>query len=167
MKDLQDVLQERLAQMMAANPSRINFYEKYQQIIHDYNQEQNRVTIEKTFEELMKLSDQLSEEERRFVREGFDDDEQLSMFDVLMKDDLTKEDIKKLKKVAVELLNKIKQLLETMDHPFDKQETKASLIITIRDLLWAELPQSYSDESINYYRDKVYNYVSQRYGGVA
>ena len=115
----------------------------------------------------MKLSNQLSEEERRYVREGFENDEQLSMFDVLMKDDLTKEDIKKLKKVAVELLNKIKQQLETMDHPFDKQETKASLIITIRDLLWAELPQSYSDESINYYRDKVYNYVSQRYGYVA
>ena len=163
MKDLQDVLQERLAQMMAANPSRINFYEKYQQIIHDYNSEQDRVSIEKTFEDLMKLSNQLSEEERRYVREGFENDEQLSMFDVLMKDDLTKEDIKKLKKVAVELLNKIKQQLETMDHPFDKQETKASLIITIRDLLWAELPQSYSDESINYYRDKVYNYVSQRY----
>ena len=167
MKDLQDVLQERLAQMMAANPSRINFYEKYQQIIHDYNSEQDRVSIEKTFEDLMKLSNQLSEEERRYVREGFETDEQLSMFDVLMKDDLTKEDIKKLKKVAVELLNKIKQQLETMDHPFDKQETKASLIITIRDLLWAELPQSYSDESINYYRDKVYNYVSQRYGYVA
>ena len=167
MKDLQDVLQERLAQMMAANPSRINFYEKYQQIIHDYNSEQDRVSIEKTFEDLMKLSNQLSEEERRYVREGFENDEQLSMFDVLMKDDLTKEDIKKLKKVAVELLNKIKQQLETMDHPFDKQETKASLIITIRDLLWAELPQSYSDESINYYRDKVYNYVSQRYGYVA
>ncbi len=167
MKDLQDVLQERLAQMMAANPSRINFYEKYQQIIHEYNSEQDRVSIEKTFEDLMKLSNQLSEEERRYVREGFENDEQLSMFDVLMKDDLTKEDIKKLKKVAVELLNKIKQQLETMDHPFDKQETKASLIITIRDLLWAELPQSYSDESINYYRDKVYNYVSQRYGYVA
>ena len=167
MKDLQDVLQERLAQMMAANPSRINFYEKYQQIIHDYNSEQDRVSIEKTFEDLMKLSNQLSEEERRYVREGFENDEQLSMFDMLMKDDLTKEDIKKLKKVAVELLNKIKQQLETMDHPFDKQETKASLIITIRDLLWAELPQSYSDESINYYRDKVYNYVSQRYGYVA
>ena len=167
MKDLQDVLQERLAQMMAANLSRINFYEKYQQIIHDYNQEQNRVTIENVFAQLMELSQQLSEEERRYVREGFENDEQLSMYDVLMKDDLTKEDIKKLKKVAVELLDKIKQQLATMDHPFDKQETKASLIITIRDLLWAELPQSYSDESINYYRDKVYNYVSQRYGYVA
>ena len=73
-------------------------------------------------------------------------------------------DIKKLKKVAKDLLEKIKQLLATMDHPFDKQETEASIIITIRDLLWAELPESYSDESINYYRDAVYNYVSQHYG---
>ncbi len=84
-----------------------------------------------------------------------------------MKDDLSKEDIKKLKKVAKDLLEKIKQQLETMDHPFDKQETKASIIITIRNLLWEKLPESYSDESINYYRDAVYNYVSQRYGGVA
>ena len=57
--------------------------------------------------------------------------------------------------------------LTTMDHPFDKQETRASIIITIRDILWKELPESYSDESINYYRDAVYNYISQHYGGAA
>ncbi len=167
LKDLQDVLQERLAQMMQANPSRINFYEKYQEIIKDYNKEQNRATIEKTFEELVKLSNDLTEEQRRYIHEGFENEEQLSMLDVLVKEDVTKEDIKKLKKVAVELLNKIKEQLAAMDHPFDKQETKASLIITIRDLLWAELPQSYSDESISHYRDKVYNYVSTRYGNAA
>jgi type I restriction enzyme R subunit len=167
LKDIQELLQERIALMLAENPSRINFYEKYQQIIHDYNQEQNRATIEKTFTELMALSNELTEEEKRYIREGFENDEQLSMFDVLMKDDLSKEEIKKLKKVAVELLEKIKQLLATMDHPFDKQETRASIIITIRDILWQELPESYSDESINYYRDAVYNYVSQHYGSVA
>ena len=167
MKDIQDLLQERIAQMLSANPSRINFYEKYQEIIHDYNNEQNRVTIEKTFEDLMKLSDELTVEEKRYVREGFENDEQLSMFDVLMKEDLTKEDIKKLKKVAVELLAKIKQLLATMDHPFDKLETRSALIVAIRDLLWEELPQSYPDDSINYYRDAVYNYISRRYGKVA
>ena len=96
LKDVQELLQERIAKMLAQNPSRINFYEKYQEIIHEYNQEQNRVAIEKTFEDLMKLSDELTEEEKRYVREGFDNDEQLSMFDVLMKDDLTKEDIKNL-----------------------------------------------------------------------
>ena len=167
LKDIQELLQERIAQMLAQNPSRINFYERYQEIIHDYNREQNRATIEKTFEELMKLSNELTEEEKRYVREGFENDEQLSMYDVLMKDDLTKDDIKKLKSVAKELLEKIKAQLATMDHPFDKQETKAAIIITIRDILWKELPESYSDESINYYRDAVYNYVSQHYGSVA
>lgn len=167
LKDIQELLQERIAQMMAQNPSRINFYEKYQQIIHEYNQEQNRATIEKTFEELMKLSNELTEEEKRYVREGFENDEQLSMYDVLMKDDLSKEDIKKLKNVAKELIEKIKALLATMDHPFDKQETKAAIIITIRDILWQELPESYSEESITQYRDEVYNYISSHYGGIA
>jgi type I restriction enzyme R subunit len=167
LKDIQELLQERIAQMLAQNPSRINFYEKYQQIIHDYNQEQNRITIEKTFEELMKLSNELTEEEKRYVREGFENDEQLSMYDVLMKDNLSKDDIKKLKNVAKELLEKIKTLLATMDHPFDKQETKAAIIITIRDILWQELPESYSEENITQYRDAVYNYVSLHYGGAA
>jgi type I restriction enzyme R subunit len=167
MKDIQELLQERIAQMMTANPSRINFYEKYQEIIRNYNAEQNRASIEKTFEDLMRLTEELSEEEKRYIREGFENDEQLSLYDVLCKDDLSKEDIKKLKNVAKDLLAKIKSMLKTMDHPFDKQETKASIVITIRDLLWQELPESYSDESITYYRDAVFNYISQRYGGVA
>ena len=167
LKDIQDLLQERIAQMLSQNPVRVNFYEKYQEIIREYNQEQNQVNIEQTFEELMQLSTQLTEEEKRYVREGFENDEQLSMYDVLMKDNLSKEDIKKLKKVAVDLLAKIKDLIGTMDHPFDKRETKATIIIAIRDTLWRELPESYSDESINYYKDAVYNYVSQRYGMMA
>ncbi len=167
LKDIQELLQERIAQMLAKNPSRINFYEKYQEIIHDYNNEQNRATIEKTFDDLMKLSNELTEEEKRYVSEGFENDEQLSMFDILMKDNLSKEDIKKIKKVAVELLDKIKQQLAGMDHPFDKPNTKATIIVTIRDVLWQELPESYSEESIPQYRDAVYNYVSQHYNGVA
>lgn len=166
LKDIQELLKERIAQMLAANPSRINFYEKYQEIIKDYNQEQNRATIEKTFEELMKLSNELSDEEKRFVREGFENDEQLSMYDLLMKNDLSKDDIKKIKKVAVELLDKIKQQLAGMDHPFDKDETKATIIITIRDILWQELPDSYGYDHTAY-RDAVYTYVKDHYGCIA
>lgn len=167
LKDIQELLQERIAQMMAQNPARINFYEKYQEIIREYNQEQNRANIERTFEELMQLSHQLTEEEKRYVREGFENDEQLSMYDVLMKENLSKEDIKKLKKVAVDLLDKIKDMMESMSNPFDNPTAKATIIITIRDTLWSDLPESYSDESINYYKDAVYNYVSQRYSGIA
>ena len=167
LKDLQELLQERLDKMLAANPSRINFYERYQKIIEDYNQEQDRVAIEKTFQELMDLTKSLSEEEKRYVREGFENDEQLTMYDILMKDDLTKNEIKKIKEVAVELLDKIKDQLVTMDHPFEKRETKAAIIVTIRDTLWQMLPESYSDESIDTYKDAVYEYVQQHYGGVA
>ena len=167
LKDIQELLQERIELMLAQNPGRINFYEKYQEIIREYNQEQNRVNIEQTFEELMQLSQQLTEEEKRYIREGFENDEQLSMYDVLMKEDLSKEDIKKLKKVAVDLLAKIKDMMESMSNPFDNPTAKATIIITIRDTLWSDLPESYSDESINYYKDAVYNYVSQRYGMMA
>lgn len=166
MKDIQELLQERIAKMLAANPSRINFYEKYKQIISDYNNEQDRVTIEKTFEELMDLSKKLSEEEKRYIREGFDNDEQLSLYDVLMKDNLTKEDIKKLKKVAIDLLEKIKKLLADMDHPFDKEETQAIIITTIRDVLWLELPESYGEDHTQY-REAVYNYLRDRYDRAA
>ena len=164
LRDIQDLLQERLARLLAKNPSRINFYEKYQEIIQAYNQEQNRATIEKTFEELMHLSQSLSDEEKRYVREGFKSDEELSLYDLLLKDNLSKPEIKKLKDVAIDLLAKIKVHLACMDHPFDKPTTRATLIITIRDVLWQELPESYSEESINYYRDTIYDYVSQRYG---
>ena len=167
LKDVQELLQERLAEMLAMNPSRINFYERYQEIIESYNQEQDRPSIKKLFEELMDLTKKLSEEERRYVREGFENDEQLTMYDLLMKDDLTKAEIKKIKEVAVELLEKIKAQLATMDHPFEKRETKAAIIITIRDTLWEMLPESYSDESIDSYKDAVFEYVQQRYGGVA
>ena len=166
LKDLQDLIQDRLHKMMTQNPSRINFYDKYRDIIRDYNNEQDRVTIEKTFEELMKLSNDLSEEEKRYVREGFENDEQLSIFDILMKNDLNKEDIKKIKKVAVELLNKIKEQLNGMDHPFDKKTTKSIIVTTIRDVLWMELPESYGEDH-THYRNAIYNYVRMHYGGVA
>ena len=48
----------------------------------------------------MDLTKSLSEEEKRYVREGFENDEQLTMYDILMKDDLTKNEIKKTKEVA-------------------------------------------------------------------
>ena len=167
LRDIQDLLQERLARLLAENPSRINFYEKYQEIIKAYNQEQNRATIEKTFEELMHLSQSLSEEEKRYAREGFKSDEELSLYDLLLKDNLSKTEVEKLKNVAIELLAKIKEQLAGMDHPFDKPTTRATLIITIREVLWDKLPDSYDLNSVDYYRDTIYNYISQRYGGVA
>lgn len=162
LKDIQDIVDERIARMLSSNPSRINFYERYQAIIEEYNSEQSQANIERTFEELLNLSQQLDNEEKRYIREGFKDEEQLSMYDLLFKDNLNKNDIKQLKQVAIDLLEKIKAQLATMDHPFDKPTTRASIVITIRDVLYQELPDACFDD-LEHYRDKVYEYVSNQY----
>ena len=113
--------------------------------------------------DLMDLASSMDSEQQRFVREGFKNDEELSMYDLLFKDNLSKQDIKKLKSVAVELLEKIKAKIGSLDHWTDKQETKAAVDTLIRDTLWKELPESYDDVAINMYRDRVYEYVYTHY----
>ena len=167
LKDLEEVIQQKLDSILFANPDRINYYERYQQIIDDYNSEQDRATIEKTFMELMDLANQMSQEEQRYVREGFTSDEELSLYDMLFRDDLSKTDIKKLKEVAASLLQKIKNKLAEFDHWTDKQETKAAIDNLIRDTLWAELPECYDEVSISRYRQQIYEYVYTRYRTVA
>ena len=167
LKDLEEVIQQKLDRMMFCNPDRINYYERYQQIIDDYNSEQDRATIEKTFMDLMDLANQMNQEEQRYVREGFSSDEELSFYDMLFREDLSKSDIKKLKEVATDLLHKIKGKISELDHWTDKQQTKAAVDNLIRDTLWAELPECYDEVSISGYRQKIYEYVYTRYKEVA
>lgn len=167
MKDLEEVIRQKLDKMLFNNPNRINYYEHYQQIIADYNTEQDRATIEKTFMDLMNFVDNLNQEEQRYAREGFSSDEELSLYDMLLRDNLSKNDIKKLKEVAVDLLDKIKTKIAELDHWTDKQETKAEIDNLIRDMLWAKLPESYDDKSISAYRQKIYEYIYTRYKNAA
>ena len=59
---------------------------------------------------------ELTEEEQRYIKEGFETDEELSLYDMLFKNDLSKEDIKKLKSVSKELLSKIKNKTEELNN---------------------------------------------------
>lgn len=167
MRDLEEIIQLKLDRMLFTNPERINYYERYQKIIDDYNSEQDRATIEKTFMDLMDLANKMNQEEQRYVREGFKSDEELTLYDMLFRNDLNKNDIKKLKTVAAELLDKIKAKISEYDHWTDKQETKAAVDNLIRDTLWAELPECYDEASIWGYRQRIYEYVYTHYKDVA
>lgn len=98
---------------------------------------------------------------------AFNNDEELSLYDMLFREDLSKNDIKKLKEIAAALLQKIKVKISELDHWTDKQETKAAVDNLIRDTLWAELPECYDEMSISTYRQKIYEYVYTRYKEVA
>lgn len=167
MRDLDEVIRRQLDKMVFANPKRIDYYERYREIIQSYNGEQDRATIEKTFLDLMDLADRMSREEQRYAREGFASDEELSLYDMLFRDDLSKNDIKKLKTAASDLLRKIKAKISELDHWTDKQETRAVVDTLIRDVLWETLPECYNNDDITEYREKVYEYVFTRYKEIA
>ncbi len=167
MRDLDEAIRRQLDKMVFANPKRIDYYERYREIIQSYNGEQDRATIEKTFLDLMDLADRMSREEQRYAREGFASDEELSLYDMLFRDDLSKNDIKKLKTAASDLLRKIKVKISELDHWTDKQETRAVVDTLIRDVLWETLPECYNNDDITEYREKVYEYVFTRYKEIA
>ena len=121
----------------------------------------------KTFDELMQLVKDMDQEEQRYVREGFSSDEELSLYDMLFSENLSKQDIQKIKQVAVDLLQKVKVKIAELDHWTDKQETKATIDNLIRDTLWSELPECYDELSISGYRQRIYEYVYTRYKDVA
>ena len=166
-KDLADLVEERIKQMLARNPGRMDYYDRYQAIIKEYNDEKDRAAIAKAFEDLMNLSQDLTQEEKRYVREGFSSDEELSMFDLLFKDNLSKQEIAMIKKVSVDLLAKVKAKIAELDHWADKPETKGIVDNLIRDTLWAELPESYDEISITSYRKEIYEYIYLRYKSAA
>jgi hsdR len=162
--DLEDFIEQRLNKMLAVNPNRRDYYERYRHIIEEYNSEKDRTNIEKTFEALMQLVKELTEEESRYIWEGFASDDELAIFDLLKRDNPNKADITKLKGTATEMFSKITEAISKMDHWADKDETTAEIQNLIRDILWRELPESYDNRLIDICRGDVFEYVYTRYG---
>ena len=164
LKDLQELVEQRLAKMLKNNPLRIDYYQRYQDIVDEYNKDNKKDEIAIIFENLIKLVNDLDEEQKRYVKEGFDSDEELTIYDLLISgQSLSKEDIKKVKKLAQEMLVKIKARIHELDHWRDKEETQSIISVMIRDLLWANLPESYSDNEIVSYKQTLYEYVYNTY----
>lgn len=163
LKDLKDLVEERLRKMLRSNPLRIDYYQRYQEIVDEYNRENRKDEIAIVFENLMKFVNDLDEEQRRYVREGFENDEELAVFDLLVKDSLSKEELKTVKDLAQTMLSKIKARIHELDHWRDKEETQSIISVLIRDLLWSNLPQSYNDDAIASYRQQIYEYVYNTY----
>lgn len=105
----------------------------------------------------------MAKRKKRFVREGFTDDEQLTVFDLLFKKDLSKNDIAKLKKVSIDLLDKVKLRIKELHNWTEKANTQAAIQTLVRNTLWTSLPESYSNDSIDDYSNKLYEYIYERY----
>jgi type I restriction enzyme R subunit len=165
-QSLKHAVESRLQRMMEQNPMRTDFQEHYEQIVEEYNREKDRATIEQTFEELMRLAQELDEEEDRAVREGLNE-ESLAIYDLLLKDDLDKSDIDRIKDVSENLLATIKEQLRDMDHWREKETTRDAVRTTIRDFLWSDntgLPvDSYTEDDVETKTKQVYGHIFRLY----
>lgn len=81
-QNLKAAIESKLHRMIKDNPMRADLQQHYEDIIERYNREKDRLTIEQTFEELIKFVNELDEEEYRAIREGLDE-ETLALYDIL------------------------------------------------------------------------------------
>jgi type I restriction enzyme R subunit len=69
--------------MLKENPLRLEFYERYKEIIAEYNQGKTLENTVKAFENLNEFVKDLTLEEQRAVRENLKDQETLAIYDLL------------------------------------------------------------------------------------
>lgn len=164
-QNLKEAVEKRLAVMLAQNPLRTNFQQRYEEIVAEYNGEKDRVTIETTFEALMKLVRDLDGEAHRALREGLDE-ESLAIFDLLSKPDLAKQEIDRIKAVATGLLELLNAKKRDIDNWRAKEATRDDVRRAIADFLYADatgLPENYSDVEITEKANMVFAHVFHSY----
>ena len=140
---LKAAIRAQLERLIRLNKTRTDFLQKFEELIESYNTGSRN--IEELFEELLKLSRSLSEEQQRHVRENMSEEE-LVIFDILTRPapELSPEERAEVKKVARELLAKIKELI--VINWRQKSMARSQLKLSIEDVLDKGLPRVYSPE---------------------
>ena len=129
---LKAAIRVQMEKLVRSNKTRMNFRTKFEELIDAYNA--SRLNIEELFRELVALSRNLTDEEQRHLREQLTEEE-LAIFDILTRPvpEPTTEEQAEVKKVARQLLDRLKDLL---DIDWRKgQGARARVKNAIRDLL--------------------------------
>ena len=161
-QNLKEAVERRLKALLQSNPTRTNFQMHYEMIVSEYNDEKNRVTVEQTFDALLKLVEDQSVEKQRAVREGLGDEETLALYDLLIKPDLAAKDIKKLKKVATGLHVVLSAEVARVQDFYAKQATRDAIKTRIHNYLYDEesgLPKSFELHEIDEKTEAVFSHL--------
>jgi type I restriction enzyme, R subunit len=156
--DIRAFLERKIEQMITRNTTRADFAQKLQEIINRYNA--GGSSTENYFDELVKFTESLKEEDERAAREGLTEDE-LEIFDILKKEKMTKDEIQKVKLAAKSLLQRLtkgkpKVLVEDW---YKDSQTQAKMRSAVEEVLDKTLPESYDMQLFHKKRDNVYDLV--------
>jgi type I restriction enzyme R subunit len=159
---LKALLQRKTVAMVRVNPTRIDYLERLEALIAEYNA--GSINAETFFKLLREFAKDLTEEDQRAVAEQLDEEE-LAVLDLLTKPepDLTDKERAEVKKVAEELLETLKREKLVLDWR-KRQATRAGVKVAIEKAL-DRLPDVFD---LDLYRDKVdrvYQHVYDSYWG--
>jgi type I restriction enzyme R subunit len=157
---LKAAIRAQLEKLIQLNHTRADFAEKFESLIESYNAGSR--SIEELFEELLKLSRSLSDEQQRHVRENMTEEE-LVIFDILTRPapELSTEERAEVKKVARELLDKLKQLLVLNWR--QRAAARAQLKLAIEDALDVGLPRAYTPDLYKQKCSAVFEHIYEAY----
>ena len=161
---LKGSIAQKLMVMVRKNRTRINYLEKFQMMIEDYNS--GTLQAEEFFHQLMDFAKGLNQEERRAIEEQITEEE-LTLFDLLTKKpeiDLTENERKKVKATAKSLLETLKHeklVLDWRKH----QQTRADVRVAIETILDDGLPRAYTPELFEQKSTAIFQHVYESYYG--
>jgi type I restriction enzyme R subunit len=133
----------QLEKMVQANPTRVDYLAKFEELIETYNNGSRN--IDDLFRELLALTQALTVEQQRHVREQLSEEE-LTVFDLLTRPgpELTPEEREEVKKVARHILERVRQALVLNWR--QKAQARARVKLVIEDALDEGLPRAYTPE---------------------
>ncbi len=152
----------KLKKMIRLNRTRLDYLEKFQQMIDEYNA--GSINVDEFFKRLVTFAQELNTEEKRCIAEQLSE-EQLAVVDLLTKPDmkLNEKERQQVKRVAKELLAKLKREKIVLDWR-KRQQSRAAVRLCVEQVL-DELPQTYTPELYQKKCDLVYQHVYDSYFG--
>lgn len=165
--NLQQAIEMKLEQMLKENPLRLEFYDRYKEIIKEYNEGKSLENTIKAFDDLSDFVKDLTNEEKRAVRENLKDQEVLAIFDLLREGkSLDQNEVKQVKKVASETLAILKEEKLQIERWRESRELRAQVRVLINDRLFHLPEEKYPDEEVVAKTNSVYQHIfSNYYGG--
>ncbi len=161
LEQLKAAIRAQLDKLVRLNRTRADYLTKFEELIESYNAGSRN--IDELFKELLALSRSLNDEQQRHVRENLSEEE-LVIFDILTRPApaLSSEERAELKKVARELLEKLKQLLVLNWRQTVSARSRVKL--AIEDVLDQGLPRAYTPDLYKQKCSAVFEHVYEVYG---
>ena len=161
-EQLRKAIEVRLHALYMLNKSRIDYMERFQQLIDEYNA--GSMNVEEYYRRLLEFVKNLDEEEKRALSENLSEEE-LAVYDILVNTSLkmTQKDILTVKKIAHDLLEKLKSEKLVIDWR-KKQQARASVKLCIEETL-ENLPPVFSTEIYHQKCGLIYQHIYESYYG--